>query len=196
MQLTEAQIQQILTYIAGFVVVLILFLAWFFRSFLPRYMENRQKQQMQQFEEDSKRRQQTFEEELARRRQERQMEQAQQTSLLESFKQVLSTYSQSAQNYVLLTQRMLTQTESFVSELQGNKRVLTDVSATIGQLHAEFQEVRTQIKTIAEDVTSTRASAQKTLDRMDDFGRKLNTFFQQVKEETGQFKPIQMDTLP
>lgn len=198
MQLTEAQTQQLIWAVIGVVVVLLLFIGWLFRSFIPRTLEAKQRRADAQSSAEIERQKRKFDDELDQRQQMRRMEHEQQQALYGSMSQLLSNQSEGARNYAALAQKMMDLIGTITGSLQGNQTVLTDVSSTIDVLHKDFEQIRQQIESIAIAVQTSKSSSKQALDaseqclqKVQEFGGRLDTFLQQVKQDTGSMKAVE-----
>lgn len=198
MQLTEAQTQQLIWAFIGLVVVLLLFIGWLFKSFIPRAMEARQRRTDAQASVEIERQRKKFDDELEQRQTMRRMEHEQQQNLFSSMAQLLNSQSEGARNYAALAQKMMDLVGNIAGSLQGNQTVLTGIADTIDDLHNEFQEIKAQILSIATavqtntaDTTETKQVLRQCMASVQGFDGKLDTFLQQVRQDTGSMKAVE-----
>jgi hypothetical protein len=198
------QIQQLQLLVIALAASLVLFGIWLVRSYWPRQMEKRAAAEekarnlaLEKAQNELKIQQDNFNEDLAHRRQLREMEFEQHRHEAAMNNQILQGFLEGQRTNTNLSERYLDHSERMLSELAGHRAVLTDVSDTIGKLHADYEGLKIKMAEIVQGVQSTTTASNAStaaLNQMKqivlDFGAKLDTYAQAVKGDTGRIAAI------
>lgn len=187
------QLQNLQLLVVGLAAAVLLFLIWLLRFYWPKLLETRRLAE----EEDRKLQRDSFNEDLAQRKQLREMEFEQHRHEAAMNNQILQGFLEGQRSNTNLSERYLEHSERMLTELSAHRAVLTDVSDTIGKIHADYEGLKTRMAEIAQGVqSSTTASNASTaaLNQMKqiilDFGAKLDSYAQAAKGDSGRIAAI------